>query len=149
MRGSRRKKLFVLLLSALLLLLSGAAMGQSQKVIEKVSDQDIIMLLKQNGYQYEQLKTGVFRLKIMDLSVLLFRKDTNLQLYAGFSKKLPCDKLNEWNKKKRFSRAYLDKDGDAVIESDMDLEGGSTTKAIKVFIETFKISLASFVSHIK
>ncbi len=134
-----------------LLAAPSAARAQSvQAVVEHITDGDILTILKQRNLEFEKVKDGVFRLKLLDLKVLLFRKDTNLQLYAGFTTKgkVSCDTINQWNKGKRFSRAYIDDEGDAVIESDMDLEGGVSPKAIGVFIDTFKLSLAAFVKQV-
>lgn len=49
---------------------------------------------------------------------------TTLQYYMGFSdaKGTTLDKLNQWNMGKRFARAYRDKEGDPVLEMDVDLD---------------------------
>lgn len=47
-----------------------------------------------------------------------------LQYYMGFSdaKDLSLDRLNSWNRDKRFARAYRDEEGDPVLEMDIDLD---------------------------
>ncbi|PZQ22125.1 MAG: YbjN domain-containing protein [Sphingopyxis macrogoltabida] len=47
-----------------------------------------------------------------------------LQYYMGFNdaKGLSLDRLNLWNKEKRFARAYRDDAGDPVLEMDVDLD---------------------------
>ena len=47
-----------------------------------------------------------------------------LQYYMGFSdaKDVSLDRLNKWNKDKRFARAYKDDEGDPVLEMDVDLD---------------------------
>ncbi|HEV7340100.1 MAG TPA: YbjN domain-containing protein [Sphingopyxis sp.] len=47
-----------------------------------------------------------------------------LQFYMGFSdaKDISLEKLNSWNKDKRFARAYKDDEGDPVLEMDVDLD---------------------------
>lgn len=47
-----------------------------------------------------------------------------LQYYMGFSdaKEVTIEKLNAWNKDKRFARAYRDDAGDPVLEMDVDLD---------------------------
>lgn len=47
-----------------------------------------------------------------------------LQYYMGFSdaKGVSLDRLNEWNKTKRFARAYRDNENDPVLEMDVDLD---------------------------
>lgn len=47
-----------------------------------------------------------------------------LQYYMGFNdaKNTSLDRLNQWNKDKRFARAYRDEEGDPVLEMDVDLD---------------------------
>lgn len=78
--------------------------------------------------------------------VQLFPRESSAWLLAGFSadgRALP-EQINEWNRTKRFSRAYLDREGDPIIESDIDLEGGVTRDAMVAWIRTFNISLSAF-----
>ena len=52
----------------------------------------------------------------------------DVDLYAGYLDVKPAqDLINSWNRDKRFSRAYLDKDGDAGIDMDINLEHGVTS----------------------
>jgi hypothetical protein len=57
------------------------------------------------------------------------------------------DRVNQWNKEKRFSRAYLDGDGDANVEWDIDLEGGVTMEAVREGIRTFNAVVQMFKSY--
>ncbi|MEZ4432641.1 MAG: YbjN domain-containing protein [bacterium] len=89
--------------------------------------------------RFIQFDMGGFR-------VQLFPRETSAWLLAGFTadgRVLP-GRINEWNRTKRFSRAYLDGEGDPIIESDIDLEGGITQKAMVAWIRTFAVSLAAF-----
>lgn len=47
-----------------------------------------------------------------------------LQYYMGFSdaKNVALDRFNEWNRTKRFARAYRDEEGDPVLEMDVDVD---------------------------
>lgn len=47
-----------------------------------------------------------------------------LQYYMGFNdaKDVSLDRLNQWNKEKRFARAYRDDEGDPVLEMDVDVD---------------------------
>jgi len=55
---------------------------------------------------------------------------TTLQYYMGFNdaKDTTLEQLNEWNKSKRFARAYRDDEGDPVLEMDVDLDFGGIPK---------------------
>lgn len=56
--------------------------------------------------------------------------------------------INEWNREARFSRAYVDQDGDAVLEFDLDLEGGVTLGAVHAFLNLFDGIAFGFEMHI-
>ncbi|MCW4461136.1 YbjN domain-containing protein [Sphingomonas sp. BT-65] len=54
-----------------------------------------------------------------------------MQFYAGFSKtKMDAAKMNEWNRDKRWGRAYIDKEGDPVIEMDINMAPGGMERAL-------------------
>lgn len=52
------------------------------------------------------------------------RRCKTIQYYMGFNdaKDLALTRLNQWNKDKRFARAYKDDEGDPVLEMDVDLD---------------------------
>jgi len=127
-----------------------AAASEGSGVITTLSPKAAEQILKGMGFEVEQPKEGVFVFPLAGYKALLFlsKNRTSLQLYAGFKKKASVAKVNEWNKSKRFSRAYIDDEGDPVIESDLDLEGGSTVGAIQEFIRTFRLSVDAYVSFL-
>ncbi|MBO9712096.1 YbjN domain-containing protein [Sphingomonas sp.] len=52
-------------------------------------------------------------------------KCQSVQFYAGYTdSKVDAAKLNDWNRTKRFGRAYIDGVGDPVVEMDVDMQGG-------------------------
>lgn len=60
------------------------------------------------------------------------------------------DKINEWNRDKRFSRAYLDKEGDPILELDVNLDEGGMSRALFIDnVEFFETSLGAFVQFIR
>lgn len=52
--------------------------------------------------------------------------------------------VNAWNFEKRFAKAYLDRDGDLVLEWDVDLDGGVTVAYVAETISTFQAMLNTF-----
>ncbi len=51
----------------------------------------------------------------------------DLDIYAGYVGSKPSqDKINDWNFNTRFARAYIDKDGNAGMDMDVNLEHGVT-----------------------
>jgi len=55
----------------------------------------------------------------------------SIQFSAGFSVKgMTPAKIAQWNRTKRFGRAWADDEADPWVEMDMDLEHGATTEAV-------------------
>jgi Putative bacterial sensory transduction regulator len=59
-------------------------------------------------------------------------KCKSVQFYAGFNPKVSptLEKMNEFGRDNRWGRYYLDKDGDPVIEFDLDLEQGGMSEEL-------------------
>lgn len=74
----------------------------------------------------------------------------SLQAYAGLgmTNKPTPDKIIQWNKDKRFGRAYLDDDKDPCVEMDLSLIGGVTTASIEVFVNTFHTIKDLFAEYV-
>jgi hypothetical protein len=59
------------------------------------------------------------------------------------------DSINEWNRTKRFGRAYLDKENDPILEMDVDLDDGGLSPALFIDnIEFWASVLADFERHV-
>lgn len=87
-------------------------------------------------------------------SLILFYKleagrARSVQFFAGFSTKPPAQQVNEWNRQKRFGRAYLDKDGDVCLEMDTDLEGGVRREHVAEAVRTWRALLVAFVNFLR
>jgi len=73
-----------------------------------------------------------------------------LQFVASFDMKepLPAAKANEWNKKKRYLRAYLDENGDPTFVYDANLAPGGTYEALQDDLDIFVQFLPEVLEHI-
>jgi len=147
-RLRRRVSLVAITAGALLAAPGFTPSMAAQEVVSEVSTDQLQKLLESMGYEVEQPKEDVLQFAIEGHTALAINKKKNVQLYSYFKKqqkKMDLKKVNEWNATKRFSRAYLDEDGDAVIEWDIDLEGGTTSGALKESIRTYRIGVMTFV----
>lgn len=113
----------------------------SGDVITSISVGDLRSLLSEMGYEPRSLEgqDNAWAVQMADRPVLIRvgSEGKNLLLWS-YVQGGSLDKVNQWNKEKRFSRAYLDGDGDANVEWDIDLEGGVTTGAVREGIRTFQ-----------
>jgi hypothetical protein len=146
-RLGHRVSLVVITAGALLAAPGLAPRLAAQQAMSEVSTEQLQQMLEGMGYEVNQPKEHVLQFAIEGHTAMIINKKTNIQFYSFFKKKKSMDlkRVNEWNATKRFSRVYLDQDGDAVIEWDVDLEGGTTSGALKESIRTYRLAVMAFV----
>lgn len=76
-----------------------------------------------------------------------------VQFYSGYETEDDAtpsfEKINEWNRTKRFGRAYIDAEGEPVIEMDVDLDDGGMSQALFMDnVEFWTAVMAEFESYI-
>ena len=139
------KTLKVLFLSLTLLAVLPAFADEALK--NRFSDEELVDILKSEGYSATKiLKKGAIQVKVNGTSFLLFNNvDGDLQTaYALSGVTLGYDDINEWNRTKRLSRAYLDREMDPVLEADLLANGGLTPRHVSEFFNVFKDSADAF-----
>lgn len=73
----------------------------------------------------------------------------DVNFFAGFLDTRPSlDQINSWNQTKRFGRAYIDPDGDAVIEMDVSLTGGVTGANLNAHLANWRLLIIQFTRYI-
>lgn len=135
---------------------SGApgGIGGSQKVIQTITTREVANLLGAAGFtELEIDKDDDIVVKMQGYKVLLM-VGTNqyrwlLFKFAVEGTALDVKALNDWNRSVKYSRAYIDEDGDAILESDQDLAGGVTPQRIREFARSFDLSLKEFIKRLK
>ncbi len=128
-----------------------------EKAYKSLSMDDAQQVITRAGYTVDSsgpagTSGSRFIMNMRGVKVVMFLLGTgsSLQMYAGFSG-LPCNAqaVNEWNHTKRFSKAYLDSDGDPVIESDLAIGGGLTVDAIAHHIRLFETSASQYQEFLR
>lgn len=74
-----------------------------------------------------------------------------VQFRSGYSLKqrVSLERINEFNRSQRFGRAYLDKEGDPILEMDVDLDDGGLSQALFIDnVEFWETVLSKFEKHI-
>ena len=104
--------------------------NQGVEIINQLSVARMRSILQGMGFDVtEQLNNGgnpYLTFQLDGYRVSLLTQTNNLMLYSGFTIKADLAKANDWNQKHRFSQAFLDENGDPVVESDLDVSGGVT-----------------------
>jgi hypothetical protein len=150
-------------LSLCLLLDTRPAEAQRCNIVWTLTDGNLIALMNSMGFQTETLPPDSFG----DPRVRWIHDDTDsvifffsggraiqsggkaIQFYHVWTNQnVTVDDINRWNRDFRFSRAYLDDDGDPVLELDLNMAGGICEDRIKDFLKTCTMSFSRFKSEI-
>jgi hypothetical protein len=128
-------RLFVVI-SFVLALPMAAAEEQLKK---RYTDEELVEILKNDGYRAVEVSDDrVITIKVDGTTYALYvYDDDDLQLYFGVTGYvITPEQLNEWNRTKRLSRAYLDDENDPILEADLLANAGYTEQQ---FLEWFKV----------
>ena len=134
----------------------GTALAQAS--LKGITPQELEEVLQEMAVPYERTEAREYRLEMAGLEKVWLYLDYCqeercgvLTLSVGFTLEDPpdLDLLNQWNRDRRFSRAFLDQEGAVWVESDLDLTGGVSLGAVKAFLELFAQEiLPGFMEHI-
>ena len=71
---------------------------------------------------------------------------TDVELYAGFTgtTHIAWERLNGWNARTRFGRAFLDEHRDPALQMDLSLQGGVSRDSLNTSLETWGSALETF-----
>lgn len=132
------------------LLLSFACLAEDN-LRAAYSDEELVEILKDDGFRAVEIRED----RVIDVKVdgqthvLLIYEDNDLQLYYGLTGYVISDRaINEWNKTRRLSRAYLDDDNDPILEADLLANAGMTPKQITEWMSVFVGSAQAFRQHL-
>lgn len=132
---------------AVALMLAGPASAQQMR--ERITAEQLTGLLRDKGLEGKVNENGNVIVQVNGSKIVYFIKDQTMQAYFGLrGTSANVNSINEWNKSKRFGRAYIDGDGDPCVELDFDLEGGVSEESIKVWFDTVNLIVRSFRTHV-
>lgn len=71
---------------------------------------------------------------------------TDIELYAGFSgtQRIAIERINAWNDRTRFTRAFLDESRNPALQMDVTLQGGISPDALKSQLEIWGKALETY-----
>jgi hypothetical protein len=128
---------------------SSSGGSSSGHVRDRIDAQALNGLLRDKGLNGTVNERGNVVVESNGSKIVFFISGQTLQAYYGVSgTKANVNTVNDWNKSKRFGRAYIDGDGDPCVELDYDLEGGVTDESIKVWFDTVTAIQRSFKQHV-
>lgn len=138
----------VLAVMALVCLVNAPAAQAAERIITQVTVEDIARIMKAEGYAVTVEPAGddseadvLWKLDGSKCIIFTYDDGHAIQFYVGFTDTdATLREINDWNRTKRFSRSYLDDEGDPCLELDLDLAGGVTEARMQDFFKTCKVS---------
>jgi len=92
------------------------------------------------SFQVEGMRCSVFFYGVKE------GRGTSLQFSIGFTDSgVPLDKVNEWNRTKRFLKVYKDTDGGVVGQMDVDLDGGVHRAYLEECVKRWRAVFFTFI----
>ncbi|MBW6396182.1 YbjN domain-containing protein [Thermus sp. SYSU G05001] len=139
----------------LVLLVLGLGLGLGQGLVKGLTPGEVEAFLQATDVSYERREARLFSVTVGGLKAWLEldwcegERCGLLALSSGFKKQVSLERINEWNRRFRFGRAYLDEDGDAWIETELDVSEGLSWEAVREFVRLFTEKvLPRFAEHI-
>ena len=119
--------------------------------LKELNQEQISLFVKEVGGTTKVIGTQIMAIFGKLKSQLIYsKKDHVLTAHARFKGyQSDLEFINHWNRTKRFSRAYVDKDKDIVLETEIDIEPGMSKEAIKSWLRGFGIILNYFQHNLR
>ncbi|GEM_PF-1289929 len=124
---------------------------RSEQIISSTNRAQMMTIMEAEGYSVElarprrgldaeedlTLRLLVWRIDGYRATIIVSQDGSSLMFHSAVrSSRVDCDDVNRWNSDARYSRSYLDGDGDPVIEMDLKLTGGVTLERVQSFLRT-------------
>ena len=111
----------------------------------------VIRIMRDAGYSVSITNEGAIQWKIDGYKAFIFFDDDNeaIQFYIGFdSDNATVHRCNEFNKKYRYVRTYMNTAGDVKLEIDLSFTGGITEARLKKFLATCKYAFGEWKKQV-
>ncbi len=143
--------------------MSNEASGRwSPKKIDVQSDVTMMQLrhlLKQQSIEAEPASTGQVEYLVFTLSghksiIALYQCKQEhcgtIKMTTFFKppKPIGAKQINTWNQTRRYTRAYLNKEGNPILEADIDLDGGAPKEVVVDFVMRQQSMIAWFAKFV-
>lgn len=153
--------MFRLAFAAMLLVTGWAIAPAGAQNITAANPQGVVQLLEAQGFKaslqaepdadpviYSEVGGTPFAVFFFDCAA--HKRCKTVQFYAGFRHGgVSFERINAWNARNRFGRAYIDDEGDPRMEMDVNLDpGGVNPGLFRETLDTWTGLVAAFKDHI-
>lgn len=121
------------------------------KLVRQVTIGDLAEIARQLRYTdiQQRSNTSMSYRSFGHILACYIERNGDLRLvYAVRKRGIPVEQINAWNRDRRLSRAFIDKEGDPVLETDLLSTAGMTRAQILATFRTFDTSVNTFRKYI-
>ncbi len=142
---------------AIAVVLGAASLAHAQiepadpEVFTQVSHARMRSILQSMGIQFAEKmldESYAFALQIQGDKITLINQVTDMQLFAALADPVDPAKVDQWNRRSRFGRAYFNTRGGSFLESHLDFAGGVSRQTIEAYIRQFQITLSDCLAFV-
>ena len=147
---------------ALAALAAGWAFPAQAQMVRAQDVNSVVQALHSGGYSAEvgtdkvgdpmiTSSVGGTEFQIFFYNCTDHRQCATVQFHSGYDMgdQVSLESVNEWNRTKRFGRAYIDDENDPILEMDVDLDDGGVSRMLFIDnIEFWESVLPQFEEHI-
>lgn len=126
-------------------------MGGDQMLVRRMSIDDIARIARELGYSgIQQRSNNSMTYQAYGHTLVCYvERDGDLRLvYAVRKRGISVQRMNDWNRDRRLSRAFIDKEGDPVLETDLLSDASMTPAQVRATFKTFETSVNVFRKYI-
>lgn len=128
------------------------AQAAERRIFEKITSLQMKELLATEGFKGIEIDGDddlIVKMQGYRVLVIVRGSDyTNIQFRLAVRNEASLEWVNTWNAEKKYTKSYLDSEGDPVLEMDLDLAGGVTDARIRDGISTFSQSIIAFIKEL-
>jgi len=137
------------------------AKGSTAQTLATINGPEMQSLLQDWGYKAELTETNAGNPMInssiegLNYSIFFYGCDSqdvcgSIQYSTWFTlnNPVPADTVNDWNRTKRFGKAWLDQDGRAYLQMDINVAGGVSRDNLHEWLDWWGIGVSEFATFI-
>lgn len=138
-----------------------ASNGSEGELLYDLSDAQTLSILRGVGLadakvdeEEEDRTTFIFSIEGVDGFFRNYHATKDVRIYIVYDTSEEIDRervesANRWNRRQRWTKTYIDDDGNWVIEADLLVAPGVTEEAIATFVRRFLAIRGRFEEHIR
>lgn len=149
-KGNSTKFLNLYAIIVLFLATTSWTRAADNEVITKMTVAKIEKIMKSftDVKNFKELENNLYVFEILGMKVVLHNGLESLQLLSIHSERVTISRLNEWNRERKFTKAYLDANENPCLDHAIELTGGVTEKNVKEWVSTYVAHLKEFKKHL-